>query len=115
MALTALDYLCTRVRSPFPDDLVTVDFGDDDLLAGVHVKTSNQVHLVANSCQGGALARSRKPFCVEWHFDVDSEVLSLLHSLNVGLKAANEFVDKLIPGDVLSRVSMKLLIFLFVT
>ena len=115
MALATLDHLCTCVRSPFPDDLVTVDFGDDDLLAGVHVKTSNQVHLVANSRQGGALARSRKPFCVEWHFDVDSEVLSLLHSLNVGLKAANEFVDKLIPGDVLSRVSMKLLIFLFVT
>ena len=115
MALATLDHLCTRVGSPFPDDLVTVDFGDDDLLAGVHVKTSNQVHLVANSCQGGALARSRKPFCVEWHFDVDSEVLSLLHALNVGLKAANEFVDKLIPGDILSRISMKLLIFLFVT
>ena len=62
VALAALDYLCTRVRSPFPDDLVTVDFGYDDLLAGVHVKTSNQVHLVADSCQSGALARSWKPF-----------------------------------------------------
>ena len=115
MALAALDHLCTRVGCPFPDDLVTVDFGEDDLLACVHVETSNQVHLVANSRQGGALARSWKPFCVEWHFNVDSEVLSLLHALNVGLKAANEFVDKLIPGDVLCRISMKLLIFFFVT
>ena len=62
MALATLDYLCTRVRCPFPDDLVTVDFGEDDLLAGVHVKATNQVHLVANGGQGGALARSRKPF-----------------------------------------------------
>ena len=115
MALATLDHLCTRVGSPFPDDLVTVDFGEDDLLACVHVETSNQVHLVANSCQGGALARSRKPFALEWHFNVDSEVLSLLHALDVGLKATNEFVDKLIPGDVLCRISMKLLIFFFVT
>ena len=62
VALATLDYLCTRVGCPFPDDLVTVDFGEDDLLAGVHVKASNQVHLVANGGQSGALARSRKPF-----------------------------------------------------
>ena len=62
VALATLDYLCTRVGCPFPDDLVTVDFGEDDLLAGVHVKATNQVHLVANGGQGGALARSRKPF-----------------------------------------------------
>ena len=62
VALATLDYLCTRVGSSLPDDLVTVDFGEDDLLAGVHVKASNQVHLVANGGQGGALARSRKPF-----------------------------------------------------
>ena len=37
MALATLDHLCTGVRSPFPYDLVTIDFGDDDLLAGVHV------------------------------------------------------------------------------
>ena len=41
MALATLDYLCTRVGSSLPDDLVTVDFGEDDLLASVHIKASN--------------------------------------------------------------------------
>ena len=41
VTLAALDYLSTRVGNPLPDDLVTVDFGEDDLLASVHVEASN--------------------------------------------------------------------------
>ena len=93
MTLASEDRLCARVRDAFPDDLVTVDLGADDLFAGIVVQSPDQVHLVADCGQGGALTGSRQPIRLEWELHVNPETFSFLHPLDVGLETTDKFID----------------------
>lgn len=89
MALPALHGLSARVWDPLPDDLVSVDFGADDLLACIIVQATHEVHVVADSCKSGTLTRRWHPFWVEWQLHVKSKAFTLLHALDVRLKPAD--------------------------
>ena len=83
VALSALDRLGAGVGDPLPDHLTSVDLGAHDLFAGVKVEPSNHVHAVPHWRQGGALSRRRLPLGILNLSCTDSEVFSLLHSLDV--------------------------------
>ena len=115
MALSALNCLRARVRNPLPDDLVAIDLGQNDLSAGIIVKTSHEVHVVSNSGQSCAFTGCRLPLRLIGDGYIDSEAFPLLHPLDVGLEATHQFVDELVSGDVFGGIGVKLLVLLLVT
>ena len=114
MTLSTLDSLSARVCDPLPDHMITDDFTTDDFLARVEVEASDQVHLVPDSCEGGAFTGRGSPLLLEGDMDVNSETFSLLHALDVGLKTADELVDEFVSGDVLGRIDHELFVFFFI-
>ena len=49
-----------------------------------------------------------QPLGVVGDLNIDSEALTLLHALDVGLETAHELVNELVSGDILGRVDHKL-------
>ena len=93
MALTTLHRLSASVRNPLPNYLAAKDFGHRDLFASGKVESTNQIHVKANCGQSGAFTRCRNPFWIERLFNVNSEVFTLLHTLNVTLQSPDKFID----------------------
>ena len=93
VTLTSLKHLRARIGDPLPLDIVANDLGNDYLLTYVMIKTTNEVHIVTYCRQGWTLTRCWLPFIVARLLDVDSKAFTLLHSLNIGLKAADELVN----------------------
>ena len=50
MTLATLDRLQARVWKSLPDDLVSDDFGKDDLFASIKVQAADEVHVITDSC-----------------------------------------------------------------
>lgn len=46
--------------------------------------------------------------------DADAEVFALLHALDVRLEASNQFVNELVPRNILRRIRLELLTFIIV-
>lgn len=78
-----------------------------DLLVDVEVLTADQVCPIVQSDQGRVLAWSRQPTGHLVLSQLDEERLTFLHALDVVLEAASQFLDKLVPRDVISRLSLE--------
>ena len=114
VALSALDDLGACVRDPLPNYLVAVDLSEHDFLAYVVVEPTHEVHVVTYGCQGRTLTRRRLTLRVNRNLDIDTETFSLLHALDVGLKAPDQLVDELVLGDIVCRIDHELLVLFFI-
>ena len=115
MTLATLDHLGAAVGDAFPNYIVSIDLGTHNLLAYVIIQPTDQVHVVTDRGQSGALSRRRHPLRIEGQLHLHPETLALLHPLDVRLQSADQLIDQLVMWDVLRRIDMKLLVFLFVT
>lgn len=114
MALPALYRLYARIWKSLPNDLISNHFGKDDLLAGIKVQATDQVHVITDGRQGGAFARCRHPQRLLRNADFHPETLPLLHSLNIVLQSAHQLVYELVAWDIFSGVCRKCFIFFFI-
>ena len=115
MTLPAFNSLRASIRASLPNDLASVDLCAYDILARLKVKTTYHVHVVSDGCQCGTFSRCWLPLRVKWLADRDTEVFSLLHPLNVWLQATHQFIDEFVTGNVLRRISLKLLRIFIIT
>lgn len=115
VTLSTLDDFIACEGDPLPDDLVSFDLGEHNLLADIVVEPTHQVHIVTYSRQCCAFTWRWLSLRVDWNLHVDAETFSLLHALDVGLEASDKLVDELVLGDIVGRVDHELLIFLLVT
>ena len=109
VALATLHRLSAHVGDSFPNDLITKYLGADNLAACIVVQTAHEIHSHADRGQSGALTRSRQPLTLERNLDFETEILSLLHSLDEMLETAHKLVDEFVFGNIVGRINSELL------
>lgn len=107
VVVCSCELLILPVRHHFSQVGAGADCRVGDLLVDVEVLAADQVCPIIQSDERRILTRRRQPTAHLVLSQLNEERLTLLHALDVILEAASQLLDKLVPRDVISRLSLE--------